>query len=141
MLAAAMVVGFGEGRILRDRLVEFLDSALMFAQPLLNDTTPEALQRLRRITCGSQNKSREANKESLHFCLLLTRCLRRLPPQPFQRLRQNRAAVFAVVRAITIDELVIVLLKLERQGHLLVSERPVAEQVVEVAGAVLEEDA
>src|SRR5262249_1555420 len=62
-------------------------------------------------------------------------------PQPAQRLRQDGAAVLAVVAAVAHHELVVVLHELQRRGHLLVRQRPVAVQVVEVVLAVLEEDA
>ena len=45
------------------------------------------------------------------------------------------------MRAVAVDELVIVTGEVERAGHLLVAQRPVAELVVEIAGAVLQEDA
>src|SRR2546423_4115531 len=50
---------------------------------------------------------------------------------------QDRAAVDARVHALAEDELVVVLRELERGGHLLVRQRPVAELVVEVVRAVL----
>ncbi len=45
------------------------------------------------------------------------------------------------VKALAEDELIIVLRKRQGLGHLLVGQRPVAVVVVEVVGAVLEEDA
>src|SRR6516164_4291266 len=62
-------------------------------------------------------------------------------PEPDERFGQDRAAVDAVVAAVGPGGLVVVLLVLEGGFHLQVAEPPVAVLVVEVVGAVLEEDA
>src|SRR5436309_9199335 len=62
-------------------------------------------------------------------------------PEPAQRLRQNRAPMFAVVAFSAEVELVIVAAELQRSRHFLVGQRPVAMQVVEVLLAILQEDA
>src|SRR4051812_46313236 len=70
--------------------------------------------------------------------LLLSRLLLLLlfvAPQPAQRVRQDGAAVLAVVAAVAVDELVVVLHVLQRRRHLLVGQRPVAVFVVQVAAA------
>ncbi len=49
--------------------------------------------------------------------------------------------MLAAVEALAVDEFVIIFGELERLGHLLVGQGPVAVGVVEVVGAVLEEGA
>src|SRR5207248_3840303 len=63
------------------------------------------------------------------------------PPQPAQRFGQDSATVLAGVALGAEVELVIVALELQRQGHLLVRQRPVAMFVVEVLRPRLQEDA
>src|SRR5258706_890735 len=60
------------------------------------------------------------------------------PPQPAQRIRQDRAAVFTIVSAGTVLKLVIVAGKLQRERHVLIRQRPTAVLVIEIAGAVLQ---
>src|SRR4029450_5693049 len=67
--------------------------------------------------------------------------LRVVAPEPAQGVREDGPAVRALVRAVPEDELVVVPAVLERRGHLLVGQRPVAPAVVEVVRAVLQEHA
>ena len=76
--------------------------------------------------------------ESLTYVLSLAHLV---APQPAQRFGQDRSAVLAVVAPVAEHELVVVLLVLQRRRHLLVGQRPVAVLVVQVARAVLQEDA
>src|SRR5207302_10312720 len=62
-------------------------------------------------------------------------------PQPAKRVRQDGAAVQAVVAAVAPGHLVVVALEFQGSCHLLVGEPPVAERIVQVAAAVLQEDA
>ena len=62
-------------------------------------------------------------------------------PEPAERVGQDGAAVLVAVEALAEDEFVVVPGERERLGHLLVGQGPVAVVVVEVVGAVLEEDA
>src|SRR5437773_12280195 len=66
--------------------------------------------------------------------------LRIIAPKPAQRIGQNRAAVFGIVALGAELELVVVSHELERGGHFLVRQWPVAVQVVEVLRAVLQEN-
>ena len=63
------------------------------------------------------------------------------PPPPTQRVGQDRGAVVAVVAAGARDEPHVVARILERAGHRLISDPPVAAVDVEVAAPILEEDA
>src|SRR5262245_55188864 len=67
--------------------------------------------------------------------------LRKVAPQPAERLGQERAAVLVRVGAVAELEAVVVAAELARRRHLLVRERPVPVLVVEVVRAVLQEDA
>ena len=62
-------------------------------------------------------------------------------PDPAEGVGKDGAAVFAVVGAVAHDELVVVVFVFEGGSHLLVGERPVAELIVEICGAVLKENA
>src|SRR5437868_4819303 len=62
-------------------------------------------------------------------------------PQPTKRLRQDRAAVLAVVPAVAVLETVIVLGKFQGGSHLLVRQRPIAVRVIQIARSILHEDA
>src|ERR1700722_20464126 len=62
-------------------------------------------------------------------------------PQPAERIGQDRSALLAVVPAIAVDKVVVVMSKLERGGHFLIRQRPIAELVVDVSRAVLQEHA
>src|SRR5262249_14185374 len=53
---------------------------------------------------------------------------------------QDRAAVLAIVPAVAVNELVFIPRELQSGRHLLIGQRPVAMLVVQVVGAVLEED-
>src|SRR5687767_11942310 len=66
---------------------------------------------------------------------------RLLAPEPAQRVGKDRAAVFSTVPAVAEDELMIVAGELQRRGHFLVRERPVAVQIIEIIRAILQEDA
>src|SRR5687767_1654950 len=63
-----------------------------------------------------------------------------IAPKPAHGIRENRAAMFAVVGAIAIFELVIVTGKFQRSRHLLIGQGPVAMGVVQVIASVLEKD-
>src|SRR4051794_27463116 len=72
--------------------------------------------------------------------------LRRLPrpvlaPEPAERVGQDGAAVSVAVETLAVDEPVVVPRELQGLGHLLVGQRPVAVGIVEVVGAILQEDA
>src|SRR5206468_3768826 len=93
-----------------------------------------AVSRKRRSS--SRNRKRSVSRGLLLFLPF------HLPaPQPHQRLGQDAAAVQAVVAAVGPGGLVVVLLVLQGRFHLEIAEPPVAVLVVEVVGAVLEEDA
>src|SRR5262245_49263312 len=62
------------------------------------------------------------------------------PPQPAERLGQDGATMFAIVLAVAVLELVVVLGPFQGGSHLLVGQRPVAVEVVQVIGAVLQKD-
>ncbi len=79
-----------------------------------------------------------AAKVVLHFRLGQRSEFR--PPQPAKRVGQDGAAVLPVVRSVSEDEAVIIASEGERAGHLLVRERPVAVQVVQVVRTVLQEN-
>src|SRR3954470_15829611 len=64
-----------------------------------------------------------------------------LAPEPAERVGEDRLAVLAAVEALAVDEGVVIPLERQGLGHLLVGQGPVAVGVVEVVGAVLEEDA
>src|SRR5207244_1494737 len=64
-----------------------------------------------------------------------------IPPQPAQRIGQDRAAVFGVVAFAAELELVVVTHEFQRGGHLLIRQRPVSMKIVEVVRAVLQKDA
>src|SRR5439155_16515945 len=61
-----------------------------------------------------------------------------IAPQPPQRLGQNSAAVLAVVAFGAELEFVVVTHELQRRRHLLVRQRPVPVQIVQVVRAVLQ---
>ena len=62
-------------------------------------------------------------------------------PEPAEGIGQDRAAVLSAVAAGAEHELEIVAHERQRAGHLLVRQRPVAVEVVQVVRAVLQEDA
>src|ERR1700722_7353799 len=64
-----------------------------------------------------------------------------IAPNPAHRVGEDRAAVLAAVNAFAVDEFVIVALVLQRRGHLLIRQWPVAELIVDVVGPVLQKDA
>src|SRR5699024_8152949 len=53
-------------------------------------------------------------------------------PEPAERIGQDRAAVNTAMAAFAEFELVVVLGKLQCRGHLLIRERPVTVQIVEI---------
>src|SRR6476620_10513866 len=63
------------------------------------------------------------------------------PPQPAQRVRQDRAAVTIAVEALPDLEAVVVPRKRQRFREGLVGERPVAVRVVQIVRAILQEHA
>src|SRR5207253_3206677 len=62
-------------------------------------------------------------------------------PEPAERIRQDGAAVLAVMAAVAVDKLVIIVSELECRGHLLIGEWPAPVRVVQIARAILQEDA
>src|SRR5262245_21890966 len=85
------------------------------------------------LYCGTSSGVRSARslcRGSLSF-----------PPQPAQRIRQDRPAVLAIVPLRAHLVLVVVFLEFQRQSHLLVGQRPVAVLVIQVFLASLEENA
>ena len=64
-----------------------------------------------------------------------------ITPEPAEGIGEEGAAVFVGVATVAEVEAVVVFGEFEGGGHLLVGEGPVAVGVVEVVGAVLEEDA
>ncbi len=105
----------------------------MFSNPLdHNDSRPSlasATSPARRIVY-EQPRSSGAWRRLFHVA-----------PEPTHGVGKDRRAVRAVVRALAEDELIVPPRKLERGRHLLVRERPVAELVIEIVFAVLEEHA
>ena len=65
----------------------------------------------------------------------------RIAPEPAHGVGQDGAAMFAGVVAVAPDGFVVVLLELQGRLHLQIGEIPVAGSVVEIVGAVLQEDA
>ncbi len=63
------------------------------------------------------------------------------PPEPDERLGQDRAGMFAVVTAITVIQTIVVFGELQRCGHLQIRQRPVAPVAVQVVRPGLQEDA
>jgi len=64
-----------------------------------------------------------------------------IPPEPTERIGQQRAAMFAVVPAVAELEFVIVAHEFQAGGHLLVRQWPVAVEVVEIICSVLKKNA
>src|SRR6185312_10031431 len=59
-------------------------------------------------------------------------------PEPAERVGKDCPAVAVVVEPLAVDELEVVVLECQRLGHLLIRQGPVAVNVVEVVGAILE---
>src|SRR5262245_19489796 len=63
-----------------------------------------------------------------------------VPPQPAQRIGQNRSTVAIVVISTTHHEFVVISGKLEGSIHLPVDQRPVAVSVVEIILSILKKN-
>src|SRR5579862_9339215 len=82
---------------------------------------------------------RTQSRQEVRLCLNL--CSWRVAPQPAHRVGENGRAVVGGMAPVAENGLVVVILELERRFHLLVGEVPVAELVVQIVAAVLQENA